>query len=57
MTILERLTQSVGIAEEDALRHLAAGFVHVDGDTVTDPDAEVTATARLLLNPPTTPAE
>lgn len=52
MTILERLTESVGLTNEAARTHLAGRYLRVDGEIVTDPDAEVTATAKLLLVPP-----
>ena len=51
MTILERLTQSIGLSEERARMHLRSGFVRVDGHTVHDPGFEVDELARITLQP------
>lgn len=51
MTLLERLTQSIGLSDERARMHLRSGFVRVDGEVVKDPAAEVGDDARITLQP------
>ena len=48
-TILERLT-AAGLSEQRALDHLRAGFVVIDDNVVTDPQAP--GEGRWVLVPP-----
>lgn len=53
MTLLERLTQSIGLSSERATMHLRSGFVRVNGHTVHDPTHEVSSEDRITLQPET----
>lgn len=52
-TILQRLTDSIGLSDDRARLHLRSGFVRVDGLVVHDPDTEIREGARIVLQPET----
>ncbi|WP_165438442.1 hypothetical protein [Pseudonocardia sediminis] len=51
MTIIERLTGSIGLSDERARQHLKGGYVRVDGEVVRDPGHETADGARIVLQP------
>lgn len=53
-TILQRLTDSIGLSEDRARQHLAGGYVRVgrgDGTVIHDPDTDVDDTEPVRFQP------
>lgn len=50
VTVLDRF-RAAGIGPDRARHHLQAGYVRVDGEIVTDPEAAAPRPSRVVLQP------